>query len=45
VNPGDQVITEGALGLDDKAKITITKPGDEDSSDKADKKDEDSDKK
>jgi HlyD family secretion protein len=29
VNPGDQVITEGALGLDDKAKITITKPADE----------------
>jgi RND family efflux transporter MFP subunit len=24
--PGDQVITEGALGLDDKAKITIVKP-------------------
>lgn len=27
VKPGDQVITQGALGLDDKAKITITKPG------------------
>lgn len=27
VQPGDQVITEGALGLDDKAKITIAKPG------------------
>jgi HlyD family secretion protein len=26
VNPGDQVITQGALGLDDKAKIQITKP-------------------
>lgn len=30
VQPGDQVITEGALGLDDKAKITIAKPGAED---------------
>ena len=45
VNPGDQVITEGALGLDDKAKITITKPGEEDAGDKADKKGEDTDKK
>jgi multidrug efflux pump subunit AcrA (membrane-fusion protein) len=27
VKPGDQVITEGALGLDDKAKIEISKPG------------------
>ncbi len=27
VKPGDQVITEGALGLDDKAKIEIQKPG------------------
>jgi HlyD family secretion protein len=26
VQAGDQVITQGALGLDDKAKITITKP-------------------
>ncbi|MGA8028079.1 MAG: efflux RND transporter periplasmic adaptor subunit [Bryobacteraceae bacterium] len=26
VNPGDQVITSGALGLDDKAKIEIAKP-------------------
>lgn len=27
VKPGDQVIVEGGLGLDDKAKIEITKPG------------------
>jgi multidrug efflux pump subunit AcrA (membrane-fusion protein) len=26
VKPGDQVITQGALGLDDKAKIEIAKP-------------------
>jgi HlyD family secretion protein len=27
VNPGDQVITEGGLGLDDKAKVQVGKPG------------------
>lgn len=27
VKPGEQVITDGALGLDDKAKIEIAKPG------------------
>ncbi|MBV8898453.1 MAG: efflux RND transporter periplasmic adaptor subunit [Acidobacteriaceae bacterium] len=27
VKPGDRVITEGGLGLDDKAKIEVTKPG------------------
>jgi multidrug efflux pump subunit AcrA (membrane-fusion protein) len=27
VKPGDQVITQGGLGLDDKAKIEIAKPG------------------
>ncbi len=26
VNPGEQVITQGALGLDDKAKVEVTKP-------------------
>ncbi len=31
VNPGDQVIVEGALGLDDKAKIEIAKPGEKES--------------
>ena len=36
VKPGDQVITEGALGLDDKAKIEIAKPGADDK-DKDDK--------
>lgn len=29
VKPGDQVITEGALGLDDKSKIEIKKPGEQ----------------
>ena len=29
VNTGDQVITDGALGLDDKAKVAVTKPADE----------------
>jgi HlyD family secretion protein len=43
VNPGDQVITEGALGLDDKAKITITQPADEAGA--GDKAGEESDKK
>ncbi|MBV9296309.1 MAG: efflux RND transporter periplasmic adaptor subunit, partial [Acidobacteriaceae bacterium] len=36
INAGDQVITDGALGLDDKAKIQITKPG----AGSGDKKDE-----
>lgn len=27
VKPGEQVITEGGLGLDDKSKIQIAKPG------------------
>ena len=36
VKPGDQVITEGGLGLDDKAKIQIAKPGEEDKEDKGD---------
>ncbi len=30
VKAGDKVITEGGLGLDDKAKIQIAKPGEED---------------
>ena len=34
VNPGEQVIIQGGLGLDDKAKIQVTKPG-------AENKDED----
>jgi multidrug efflux pump subunit AcrA (membrane-fusion protein) len=31
VKAGDQVITQGGLGLDDKAKIEIAKPGEKDS--------------
>jgi len=31
VNSGEQVITEGGLGLDDKAKIQIEKPGSKES--------------
>lgn len=34
LKPGDQVITQGALGLDDKAKIEIKKPGTKDEDDK-----------
>ncbi len=33
VKPGDRVITEGGLGLDDKAKIEIAKPGETDKAD------------
>jgi len=36
VNPGEQVITDGALGLDDTAKIVIGKPGSKESGDKKD---------
>jgi multidrug efflux pump subunit AcrA (membrane-fusion protein) len=31
VKAGDQVITQGGLGLDDKAKIEVAKPGEKDS--------------
>jgi HlyD family secretion protein len=34
VKEGEQVITQGGLGLDDKAKIQIAKPGETDESDK-----------
>jgi len=37
VAPGDQVITQGGLGLEDKTKVTIQKPG-EKADDKADDK-------
>ena len=37
IKPGDQVITDGALGLDDKAKIAIAKPGEAGAKDKDDK--------
>ena len=30
VQEGDQVVTSGGLGLDDKAKVTIQQPKDED---------------
>src|SRR4051794_15592425 len=44
VAAGEQVVTVGALGLDDKAKVRIVKPGDKD--EKADKDDkEEGDKK
>jgi HlyD family secretion protein len=38
VNAGDQVITEGGLGLDDKAKIQIAKPGSKESPSDEEKK-------
>jgi multidrug efflux pump subunit AcrA (membrane-fusion protein) len=34
VKEGEQVITQGGLGLDDKAKVQITKPGEADEGDK-----------
>ncbi len=34
INPGDQVITQGALGLDDKAKVEIEKAGSTDKDEK-----------
>ncbi len=36
VKPGEQVIVQGGLGLDDKSKITITKPGEEETGGKSD---------
>ena len=39
VKPGEQVITEGALGLDDKAKIRVGAAGEASGDDKADNKD------
>jgi HlyD family secretion protein len=38
VNEGEKVITEGGLGLDDKAKVTIKSEEDEDDDDDDDKK-------
>jgi HlyD family secretion protein len=38
VSVGEQVITQGGLGLEDKAKVTIKKPGEEPADDKADEK-------
>jgi len=34
VSPGDQVITVGGVGLDDKSKVRIVKPGEEDEDEK-----------
>jgi multidrug efflux pump subunit AcrA (membrane-fusion protein) len=47
VSPGDQVISVGAVGLEDKAKVRIVKPGekDEEADDKDEKKEEEKDKK
>jgi len=38
VSPGEQVIIVGGLGLEDKAKVTIQKPGEEPGAEKADEK-------
>ena len=35
VSPGDQIITVGGIGVDDKAKVRIVKPGDKDEDEKA----------
>jgi HlyD family secretion protein len=45
VSPGEQVITVGGLGLEDKAKVTIQKPGEKADEDKADDKGAGKDKK
>jgi HlyD family secretion protein len=37
---GEQVVTVGAIGLDEKAKVRIVKPGEKEESDKDDKKDD-----
>jgi HlyD family secretion protein len=37
VSPGDQVIVVGAVGLEDKAKVRIVKPGEKDEDEKDDK--------
>ena len=36
VQEGEQVVTSGGLGLDDKAKVTIQKPKSEDEDDDSD---------
>jgi HlyD family secretion protein len=38
---GDQVVTSGGLGLEDKAKVTIQKPKEEDEDEDADKEEDD----
>ena len=40
VKPGDRVITQGGLGLDDKAKVQITKPGQREGAESEQGKDE-----
>jgi HlyD family secretion protein len=40
VSPGEQVITVGGLGLEDKAKVTIQKPGEEQADEKGAEKDD-----
>lgn len=37
VSPGDQVIVVGAIGLEDKSKVRIVKPGEKDEDEKDDK--------
>ena len=38
VKPGEQVVTSGGVGLEDKAKVRIEKPGEKPENDKADEK-------
>lgn len=45
VKEGDQVVVSGGLGLDDKAKVVVKKPGEEDKDDKKDDGKKDDDKK
>jgi HlyD family secretion protein len=43
VEPGERVITEGGVGLEDKAKVRVMKPGEKAAGEKDDKDDDDKD--
>jgi hypothetical protein len=45
VEPGERVITEGGVGLEDKAKVRVMKPGEKAAGEKEDKDDEKNDEK
>jgi hypothetical protein len=40
VEPGERVVTLGGLGLDDKAKVRVMKPGEKAAGEEADKDEE-----
>jgi HlyD family secretion protein len=43
VEPGERVITEGGVGLEDKAKVRVMKPGEKDAGEKDEKDDDEKD--